>query len=152
MSNNIDQNLDNDQLDDDVSYDDDSVPDNDNTTTNDNDNDVDDEEDITSTLFTKLKLEKKDIIVPLESTYSTYYTSNKTTSPYITKFEKSKILGVRAEMLANGSVPLVNVPKNCDSVYKIAELEFNDKKIPLLIRRTLPNGKIEDWRLEEMSY
>jgi hypothetical protein len=29
-------------------------------------------------------------------------------------------------------------------------MEYKAKKIPLLVRRYLPNGQYEDWRLEDM--
>jgi DNA-directed RNA polymerase I, II, and III subunit RPABC2 len=45
---------------------------------------------------------------------------------------------------------MVPVPKGITNAYDIALLEFNAKKIPLMIRRFLPNGQYEDWRLEDM--
>ena len=53
-------------------------------------------------------------------------------------------------MISTGSPAMVNVPKHITSTLDIAELEFKEKKIPLFIRRYLPNKEYEDWRLEEM--
>ena len=98
-----------------------------------------------------LRLKKdSDIISSVESFYSNYYNNDKTTMPYMSKFEKAKLLGVRAEMIASGDKPMVDVPKNISTAYDIALLELEKNKIPLIIRRTLPNGKYEDWRIEEM--
>jgi DNA-directed RNA polymerase subunit K/omega len=89
-------------------------------------------------------------IVDVSKTYENYYQQKKVTKPFLTKFERAKIIGTRAEMIANGSVALVNVPRSVTSAYEIAKLEFNERRIPLMIRRYLPNGVAEDWRLEDM--
>ena len=68
----------------------------------------------------------------------------------MTKFEKAKILGLRAEMLANGSTPLVNVPKNTINVIDIAKLELSQRKMPFIIKRSIPNNTCEYWRIDEM--
>lgn len=89
-------------------------------------------------------------IVSVEESYNNYYTKEKTTSPLLTKFERAKLLGIRAEMISAGNPPLVVVPRGVDNAYEIALLELNEKKIPLIIRRRLPNGNVEDWRIEEL--
>ena len=96
------------------------------------------------------KRETRFDIVNLEKTYENYYTQKKETKPFLTKFERAKIIGVRSEMLANGAPALIDVPKSITNVYDIAKLEFKERKIPLLIRRYLPNGTAEDWRLQVM--
>ena len=97
----------------------------------------------------KVKIDRE-VIVSIDETYNQYYTIHKKTRPFITKFEKAKILGVRAEMISSGSIPLVKIPSDCTSSMEIANLEYKEKKIPLLIRRKFPNGDTEDWRLEEL--
>ena len=114
----------------------------------DEDDDVDAEEDESG--FIENKRETRFDIVNLEKTYENYYIQKKETKPFLTKFERAKIIGVRAEMLANGAPALIEVPKGITSVYDIAKLEFKERKIPLLIRRYLPNGTAEDWRLQDM--
>ena len=103
-----------------------------------------------STLGDNFNKNDKNIITSIEKTYSDYYTKQKHTTPFLTKFERAKLLGVRAEMISSGNEPLVEVPKNMDSSYQIALLELKEKKIPLMIKRFLPNGKIEIWRLDEL--
>ena len=39
---------------------------------------------------------------------------------------------------------------NIKSELDIAKLELMERKLPFIIRRWLPNGKYEDWRIEEM--
>ena len=77
------------------------------------------------------------------------YLNEKKTRPYITKFEKVKIIGTRAAQIENGNSPLVIVPNNITSSLEIASLEYSNKKIPLLIRRYLSNGSYEDWRISD---
>ena len=93
---------------------------------------------------------KEKYIVSVEESYSKYYTSEKNTAPILTKFERAKLLGIRAEMISAGNSPLVVVPRGVDNAYEIALLELKEKKIPLIIRRHLPNGTVEDWRIEEL--
>ena len=54
-------------------------------------------------------------IVSFNDTYSNYYNQNKNTKPFLTKYEKAKILGVRSQMLSNGSLPMIIVDKNITS-------------------------------------
>lgn len=88
-------------------------------------------------------------VVSEKNTYSNYYSNQKKSHNFITKFEKAKIIGIRSQMIANGSRPCVDVPKNITSSLDIATLEFEQKKIPLLIRRKLTDNSVEDWRLED---
>lgn len=73
----------------------------------------------------------------------------KTTIPYLTKYEKTQLVAVRAQQLSMGAVPLVDV-KGIRSTTEIAEKELVERKLPLIIRRILPNGEYEDWKLEEL--
>lgn len=73
------------------------------------------------------------------------------TKPYLTKYEKAKILSVRTQQIAsNASVHLDCMPLKRPSAFELAKMELLQKKSPVIIRRTLPNGKIEDWKLTEL--
>ena len=74
----------------------------------------------------------------------------KKTIPLLTKFEKARIVGVRLQQLAYGAKPRVNV-SGLKSINEIVEKELIERKIPFIIRRTLPNGQSEDWKLEEFD-
>ena len=67
-------------------------------------------------------------ICSVENTYSKYYKTDKVTKPFLTKYEKAKLLGIRAQMISNGSLPLVKVPANITDTYDIANLELEQKK------------------------
>ena len=110
-----------------------------------------DEEDTDVSILGKLKKNQISDIVPLDKTYESYYNSKKIGSPFLSKFEKAKLLGIRAEMISAGAPALVSVPKNITNSYNIALLEFKQKKIPLMIKRVLPNGTSEYWRLEDLT-
>jgi DNA-directed RNA polymerase subunit K/omega len=73
------------------------------------------------------------------------------TIPYLTKYEKARILGQRAKQIETGSKPLVRVPENIIDGYIIAELELKEKKIPFIIRRPIPNGSCEYWHLKDLE-
>ena len=73
------------------------------------------------------------------------------TLPFITKYEKAKVLGERAKQLNSGAEPFVEVGHEIIDGYLIALAEFEQKKIPMIIRRPLPNGGSEFWRLVDLE-
>lgn len=73
------------------------------------------------------------------------------TIPYLTKYEKARILGQRAKQINAGATPFVKVPENVIDGYIIAEIELKDKRIPFIIRRPLPNGGSEYWSLKDLE-
>ena len=79
--------------------------------------------------------------------YSSISTDDKKTIPIITKFESAKMIGVRVQQLAAGAIPCVK--GKFDSIIDIAQTEFKTKQIPLIVRRYLPNGSYEDWRIKD---
>jgi len=73
------------------------------------------------------------------------------TIPYLTKYEKARILGQRAKQIETGSKPFVKVPENIIDGYIIAELELKEKKIPFIIKRPIPGGACEYWNLKDLE-
>ena len=67
------------------------------------------------------------------------------TIPILTKYEMTRILGQRAKQLDSGAKSFVKVPVNVIDGYFIAMLELEQKKIPFIIKRPLPNGGVEYW-------
>ncbi len=74
----------------------------------------------------------------------------KVTSKYLTKYERTRILGTRALQISLGSPPTVDIGSLTDP-YDIALLELRQKKIPIIIRRYLPNNTFEDWNITELE-
>jgi DNA-directed RNA polymerase subunit K/omega len=76
--------------------------------------------------------------------------TNHRTYPFLTNYEKTKIIGLRANQLSKGSAPFVAVPKHITDVKDIAKLELEQKRLPFIIKRPLPNGRFEYWRLTDL--
>lgn len=73
------------------------------------------------------------------------------TVPYLTKYERTRLIGARAEQLNRGSLPTVKVG-NLKNTIDIAKKELEERKIPFIVRRKLPNNKYEDWKIEELIF
>jgi DNA-directed RNA polymerase I, II, and III subunit RPABC2 len=73
------------------------------------------------------------------------------TLPFITKYEKSRVLGERAKQLNSGAKPFVEVDASLIDGYLIALKEFEEKKIPFIVKRPLPNGGCEYWKLQDLE-
>jgi DNA-directed RNA polymerase I, II, and III subunit RPABC2 len=75
--------------------------------------------------------------------------------PYFTKYEYTTLLSCRAQQLADGALPLIPISEfNTNDpklVYKIAEREILERKLPYLIRRKLPNNTTEYWAVSELE-
>jgi DNA-directed RNA polymerase I, II, and III subunit RPABC2 len=75
---------------------------------------------------------------------------NHRTCPFLTNFERTKIIGLRANQISRGSVPFIMVPKHVTDVRDIARLELEQKRLPYIVKRPLPNGTFEYWRLGDL--
>jgi len=73
------------------------------------------------------------------------------TIPMLTKYEKTKILGLRAKQLNNGANPFIKLNSTIIDGYLIAIKELEQKKIPFIIRRPLPSGASEYWHLQDLE-
>jgi len=72
------------------------------------------------------------------------------TVPFLTKYEKARILGERAKQINSGAKPLVSVEPDMIDGYLIALAELEQKKIPFIIKRPLPNNGCEYWKLKDL--
>jgi len=73
------------------------------------------------------------------------------TLPFVTVYEKSRILGERAKQIEAGAHPFVELEENIIDSYLIALREYQSKKIPFIIQRPLPNGVSEYWKLSDLE-
>ena len=73
------------------------------------------------------------------------------TNPFLTKYEKARILGQRAKQIETGATPFVKVPENIIDSYLIAEMELQQGRIPFIIRRPMPNGGSEYWKIGDLE-
>ena len=73
------------------------------------------------------------------------------TLPFITCYEKTRIIGERTKQLNEGAKPFVDVDKTIIDNYLIALQEYKEKKIPFIIQRPLPNGNSEYWKFCDLE-
>ncbi|PLW38162.1 hypothetical protein PCANC_11694 [Puccinia coronata f. sp. avenae] len=73
----------------------------------------------------------------------------RTTTPYMTKYERARILGTRALQISMNAPVLVPLDGESDPL-EIAMKELSQRKIPLIVRRYLPDGSYEDWSVSEL--
>ncbi|CAN0149552.1 unnamed protein product [Ascophyllum nodosum] len=71
------------------------------------------------------------------------------TTKYMTKYERARILGTRALQISMNAPVMVDIENETDPL-KIAMKELRERKIPIKIRRYLPDGSHEDWAIEEL--
>ena len=71
--------------------------------------------------------------------------------PNLNKYEKTKVLGIRAEQIRHGAKPLFNVPSYMTDELDIATEELKQRKIPFIIERKVGNTS-EYWKLEDLHY
>ena len=75
----------------------------------------------------------------------------RTTTPFLTKYEKARIIGARALQISKNAPILVNTTQEDTDPILIAEKELRCGKIPFIIRRFLPDGSYEDWAVKELK-
>uniref|UniRef100_A0A6C0H015 Uncharacterized protein n=1 Tax=viral metagenome TaxID=1070528 RepID=A0A6C0H015_9ZZZZ len=68
----------------------------------------------------------------------------------MTKYEKVRIIGIRAKQIMTGANILIKGVEN-KTPSEIAELELKYNMIPFKIKRRLPNGRFEIWKLSELE-
>lgn len=73
------------------------------------------------------------------------------TIPYLTKYERARILGIRAKQINCGATPFIKLSEGIIDGYVIAEMELREKKIPFIIRRPMPNRGSEYWFLKDLE-
>merc|ERR1711924_416186 len=71
------------------------------------------------------------------------------TTPYLTKYEKARILGARALQISMNAPVMVELEGETDPLL-IAEKELNQRVVPFIVRRFLPDGTFEDWKVSEL--
>ena len=82
----------------------------------------------------------KELAVPKE---------DRNTTPYMTKYERARVLGTRALQISMNAPVLVDLEGETDPL-QIAMKELTQKKLPLVIRRYLPEGSYEGWGCDEL--
>jgi DNA-directed RNA polymerase subunit K/omega len=77
------------------------------------------------------------------------------TLPYYSKYEFTALMGIRAQQLSDGAKALVSLegmqPSHPQFVWKLARKEIEDRVLPFIIHRRLPDGVSEYWSATELS-
>lgn len=75
-----------------------------------------------------------------------------TTAPFLTKYEKARVIGTRAEQIERGAPSFIkDLDENIIHGRTIAIQEFEKKLIPFIIARPLPNQGVEYWKLQDLE-
>ena len=69
--------------------------------------------------------------------------------PWLSQFERTKIVGFRANQLAQGAKPYIPVPSHIIHTVDIARLELAERRLPFIVARVMPDGNFEFWRLSD---
>jgi DNA-directed RNA polymerase I, II, and III subunit RPABC2 len=75
--------------------------------------------------------------------------SKRITTRYMTKYERARVLGTRALQISMNAPVMVDIAGETDPL-KIAMKELRERKIPMIIRRYLPDNSYEDWNIDEL--
>jgi DNA-directed RNA polymerase subunit K/omega len=70
--------------------------------------------------------------------------------PYLTQYERTKILGMRTNQLSQGARPYIAVPKHITILRDIARLELEARRLPIIVKRPMPDGTFEKWKLSDL--
>jgi DNA-directed RNA polymerase I, II, and III subunit RPABC2 len=89
-------------------------------------------------------------MVPLTASPPLGRDPNHKSPPFLTQFERTKIIGFRANQLSNGARPYIKKPEWVTDVGDIARMELEQRRLPFIIRRPMPNGSFEYWRLSDL--
>jgi len=76
--------------------------------------------------------------------------AERVTTPYMTKYERARILGTRALQISMNAHVMVALTEHDTDPLQIAMKELAEGKIPFTVRRFLPNGSYEDWKVADL--
>ena len=76
--------------------------------------------------------------------------NKRTTKPWMTKYERVRVLAERSKQISLGAKPMVKNVLNMNPK-EIAKTELEMKVLPFFIIRKLPSGKKEKWDVNELS-
>eukprot|EP01039_Chlorochromonas_danica_P010614 gene10614-11761_t len=88
-------------------------------------------------------------IISRDQTKSNATGEARITTRYMTKYERARVLGTRALQISMNAPVMVDIGGETDPL-KIAMKELRERKIPMIIRRYLPDGSFEDWNIDEL--
>ena len=76
---------------------------------------------------------------------------NHKTYPILSKYEKTRIIGLRVSQLNKGSKPFITLKNKILDNSLIAEKELQEKALPFIIMRPIPNALSEYWKVSDLE-
>jgi DNA-directed RNA polymerase I, II, and III subunit RPABC2 len=70
--------------------------------------------------------------------------------PFLTIYEKTSVIALRSRQIANGATPYVPVPSHVTNVEEIARMELEQRRLPFIVKRPMPDGSFEFWRIADL--
>lgn len=120
---------------------------------NDNDDEEYDDENDNSTDLNELENDDDIEIVPSNLNFSNkefiIHPQNRISSEYLSRYEYSKVIGIRAEEISQGGIIYVDI-KNLNDPIEMAKKEMNANMCPLSIKRHIGLNKSEIWSVNEL--
>jgi len=86
-----------------------------------------------------------------ELIYQEINKNDKISYPIMTKYEKTKIIGIAAQQIQSGRQPSLSIPNNLTNPLDIAEYELMNKKTPFILKRKLPNNTFEYYSINQLT-
>ena len=83
-------------------------------------------------------------------------TTERKSRPFLTKYEFNQVIGLRTTHLSKGAPALVELPddfkiKSNMDLRAVALRELVEGQLPYIVKRQMPNGKYEQWKLSELD-
>jgi len=106
--------------------------------------------------------QERDVIAETQGDYSSgimvghRFSRIRKTPPYLTKYEKARVIGLRAKAIDDGAKILLDLDeyphlKRLYDPVQIATNELYEGLLDMIIQRPLPNGTYEQWNLQELT-
>jgi DNA-directed RNA polymerase subunit K/omega len=77
--------------------------------------------------------------------------NNHKTYPILSKYEKTRIVGLRVSQLNKGAKPFITLKNKILDNSLIAEKELQEKALPFIIMRPIPNAPSEYWKVSDLE-
>jgi DNA-directed RNA polymerase I, II, and III subunit RPABC2 len=108
------------------------------------------EEQVQAQLYTRTPGDQEATIAKIGFRDTVKLDSKHVTYPFLTNYERTKIISLRAGQISNGAKPYVLVPDGVTDAYSIAKIELEAKRLPFIVKRPLPDGTFEAWQLADL--
>ena len=101
----------------------------------------------------KTRLDQFDVVID-ENQTDGKKCENKMTLPYLTKYEKTRILAIRTLQITQGSA--LYIKRDWEefqdmTAHEIAEAELEERTLPFKVRRFFSDNSYEEWKLDELK-